>query len=170
MHVPCVPFDSLSVKRKENYNKYMTDIMEDIRNGIAGAFAAIELDRSGVNWSPTYHFDKVQPLRVKGPMIFLISLSDLHLPVEERIVHRWLNVPERFRLQGHCGRHVELFKSKRISMRAIGNAFAVPMVASVVLPLVRQAVIANVLTTPRKPRKTHVELWELALAKRRRLR
>ena len=147
----------------------MDDIREDVRNGIAGEIATMELDRNGENWSSSFLYDMAQPIRVKGPSIFLISVADIGAPCEQRAVHRWLSLSERFRLQGHSGRTRNLLQSDRVAMRATGNAFAVPMLASMVLPLIEQAVNANVLTNPRKQPKTVAELIEMAASKRRRL-
>ena len=72
--------------------------------------------------------------------LFIASVKDVveGTPIKRRAFHRLLTVRERFLLQGHPADDASKF-NKALGKFATGNAFAVPMVASVVGPLVTLA-------------------------------
>ena len=170
LYVPNVPVDKLTVPRQKNYNRYIAEIREDLRWGHRDAtIVTMEIDRSGENWGSTYHFDAVQSIRCKGPDIFVMTIPDMDLPFEDRCLHRFLTIQERFRLIGYKASVSGMFKSKRAALKASGNAYTVPMMASAILPLVRQAIQSGVITPSHQKAKSHSELFEMAASKRRRL-
>ena len=170
LYVPNVPVDKLTVPRQKNYNRYIAEIREDLRWGHRDAtIVTMEIDRSGENWGSSYHFDAVQSIRCKGPDIFVMTIPDMDLPFEDRCLHRFLTIQERFRLIGYKASVRGMFKSKRAALKASGNAYTAPMMASAILPLVRQAIQSGVITPSHQKAKSHSELFEMAASKRRRL-
>ena len=76
--------------------------------------------------------------------MFLMSVDDLDKPENERAVFRPLLETERFKLQGHPGELAELMNDT-LARHAAGNAYAVPMVAQVVLPMLRDIAFSGVM-------------------------
>lgn len=73
-----------------------------------------------------------------------MSVDDLDKPEHERAVFRPLREAERFKLQGHQGELAELMNAT-LARHAAGNAYAVPMVAQVVLPMLRDIAFSGVM-------------------------
>jgi hypothetical protein len=141
---------------------YCEKIAMDVEANRAGAVVALELDRKGDAWSQQFRYDECISLRVKGPEIFLMSVGDWSLPPCDRKMHGWLPEKLRFPLQGHRQSYTASFSSQNQSRAAAGNAYAAPMLASHLFPLVQQAVVAGVLTNPRKRPLSRDELFSLA--------
>ena len=76
--------------------------------------------------------------------MFLMPVDDLHKPENERMVFRPLLEKERFKLQGHPGELADLM-NVTLARHAAGNAYAVPMVAQVVLPMLRDIVCSGIM-------------------------
>ena len=101
-------------------------------------------------------------MRVKGPDLFIMSLYGLHLPPAERAFHRWLHDKERFTLQGHSAENHEYMPSQRLARDATGNAFTVPLITSVVAPLVNRIAMGGSESARKGVWLTHEELLTLA--------
>ena len=135
---PNMTRDDLSTPRRQlNYDAYMRKLDNE---AVDAEFACFDVDRSicGKFSKDKLFYDNVPPLTTKGPEIFVVSLMDRDKPVQERRAHRLITNEERFRLQGFPGLFATLFDSQRGARSATGNAFPVPMVAKMVLPLMRQ--------------------------------
>ena len=165
-----VPFENLSTKRKANYLAYVAKIEKDITADAAGQIAVIELDRKSVGWSQQLSYDACISLRVKGPELFIMSIYDWQKDPMLRDYHGWLPEQARFPLQGHDPRYRNSFTSQNASRAASGNAYAVPMLAAHLIPLVTRAVQAGILTNPRKRPLTRDELLSLASRREQRRR
>ena len=76
--------------------------------------------------------------------MFLMSVDDLHKQENERMVFRPLLEKERFKLQGHPGELTDLMKVC-LARHAAGNAYAVPMAAQVVLPVLRDIAFSGIM-------------------------
>ena len=86
-------------------------------------------------------YDTVPSLSLwRGQDLFIASVKDVveGTPIKRRAFHRLLTVRERFLLQGHPADDASKFNIT-LGKFATGNACAVPMVASVVGPLVTLA-------------------------------
>ena len=95
--------------------------------------AAFELDRApAAIFGPVVTYGAVPPLRTRGQAVFVISVADVEAAMPE--VSRLLTLEERMRLQGHRGELAAEF-SRTTAARVTGNAYAVPMLARVVVPL-----------------------------------
>ena len=89
-------------------------------------------------------FDMIPTIRVRGPDYFLLSTEDLHLPWYRKRICRYLAESERFALQGHPVEAVNAMSGKTIARKATGNAYAVPMLAQVLLPMLNQIALSAV--------------------------
>ena len=86
---------------------------------------------------------QVPPLRCKGPEFLLCSLACVDfdgklLPTQDRKgVFRMLSLQERLKCQGHPEYKRHMF-GKTSLMKATGNAYAIPAVASALLPVLEE--------------------------------
>ena len=136
-----------TVKRKKNLRDYTRRIKTEYNSALLerreppGKIAIFEIDRAlDKKFGGVLLYDTVPSLRVNGQDLFIASVKDVveGTPIKRRAFHRLLTVRERFLLQGHPADDASKF-SKALGKFATGNAFAVPMVASVVGPLVMLA-------------------------------
>ena len=148
----------------------MARIRADMTNGRNATLAVCDLDRGGETmWGATLVYDAAMSLRTKGPDQFILSVHDMHLPIDQREVHGWLPDSLRFTLMGHNPEYCKDFTSQRGHRAATGNAHSVYAVAAVTLPLVEQAILTGVMhVTKRQPALTNEQLCELSSVKRRR--
>ena len=70
----------------------------------------------------------------------------LDKPWTERFISRFLTDNERYELLGHAGNVADFFPSLNSRRQAIGNAYAVPQVMSVIIPMLESALHTGVLT------------------------
>lgn len=163
--IPNMHVEELTTEnRKANLAKYIEKLRDLLPTLPATTELAIfDIDRAhNKAWSSQISFDVVPSLRTKGPEYFIVSVRDLDKPLSERRFFRLLAEGERFLLQGHPSDHSELCGKTFLRFLA-GNAFAVPMVASVVGPLLLQLAkshevlqLANSNDVP-KPKRARVE-------------
>ena len=109
---------------------------------------------------------------MKGPDVFIVSVADLDKPPSDMKYHGFLPDVLRFPLVGHDITLAEHLSSQRASRSGTGNAYAVPSLASALIPLVDQAVKSGVMATLKRPAKTTDDLHGIAAYrdyKRRRL-
>ena len=122
--------------RRSNLDYYESKIWDDMMAGEAGTIAIIDIDRAPSRaYKTVLMYDIVPPLRCKGPSYFLISTGDLHLQRADRQYFRFLTDAERYKLQGHDPNLHAVMRSGNFSLRVTGNAYAVPMVGAVVVPI-----------------------------------
>ena len=155
---------SLSAPRKKNYDSMVERIKLDVIAGTAGELALLDIDRNGENYykSGQITYDYCPSLRVKGPDIFVLTVSDLHKPCSEMRYHGFLPDSVRFPLVGHSPTVGDYLPSQRGKRSGTGNAFAVPSLAAALIPLVGQAVKSGVRATAKRPAKNTAELHDLA--------
>jgi site-specific DNA-cytosine methylase len=115
---------------------YKSRVLQDRSEGRSGTIAVVDLDRRPhMKFAISLTYDFVPTLRKKGPDFFVMSVADLHEPESQRKVFRYLADQERFLLQGHRSVLHQLMPNKTMSRRCTGNAYPVPMLASVLSPL-----------------------------------
>ena len=100
-------------------------------------------------------------MRTTGLNVFLVSTWDLDKPEQERAYFRTLTDRERFKVMGHDGSYWDDFGTCTAAREASGNAYAVPMLAVAVLPLVKEAVMTGVVHRSGPRKKTEQELLEM---------
>ncbi|CAK0861214.1 unnamed protein product [Prorocentrum cordatum] len=156
------PGDLSTDRLRDNMSAYTATIIEDREKGITGTIAVVELDRSPKKvYGTKVMYDVTPPLRCTGPSIFLFSVDDIDLELTKRKVHRFLLDEERFALQGHSYKYHGHFKSQRASRASTGNAYPVPMLVSVMQPMLSQAVRSGALSKKGKVVKCLDELISL---------
>jgi len=129
-------------KRRTNVLAYTEQIKHDYKAARdlgfdLGEIAVFEVDRAlNKKFGGVLQYDTVPSLRVKGHDMFIASVRDVvaEAPIRERAFHRLLTIRERFMLQGQPAEDASKLKLTMAKF-ASGNAFAVPMVASMVAPL-----------------------------------
>jgi hypothetical protein len=90
-------------------------------------------------------FDCVPSLRVKGPTFLLMSVEDLgRCSDEHRRIFRFLTPAERFVLQGHDRKYAQLV-GKKFALSLTGNAYPVPLLGAVLVPMVLALLRSGVL-------------------------
>ena len=140
--VPNIRREDLTTdRRKQNLDDYTAMLAGHIAAGTAhGRMAFSEIDRAtDRRFSCELSWDAVPSLRTGGPDFFIVSVFDANNPdVMARKCHRFLSDRERFLLQGYPAEYSNLFRSPAFCRSATGNCYAVPMLAAMVLPLVRQ--------------------------------
>jgi site-specific DNA-cytosine methylase len=143
-NVPNFMLSDLSTeKKKNNAAAYLLKIEADKVASKAGEIAVLEIDRSASRrWSMTCLYDTVPSFRCKGPDFLLMSVGGPTEQVGSRLC-RLLTPTERFRLLGHDTKLVPCFPGKCAAVKAAGNAFAVPMCASVTIPLMQAVASAQ---------------------------
>jgi site-specific DNA-cytosine methylase len=127
-------------KKRANFKAYLKKINEDKANKTilpSAKYAVFDVDRAFSRvWCTQMFIDVVPSLRKKGPEYMVVSLGDGDAdPVGARVC-RILSIEERFTLQGHSPKLlVQAGFKKTMALLATGNAYALPMVAAAVLPL-----------------------------------
>jgi site-specific DNA-cytosine methylase len=129
----------LTPQRKQNFEWYVERIRGDVASGKAGAIAVMDIDRgAGKVFGPVLAYDVIPGLRTRGPHYLLISTEDIgEDEPEKKKVCRFLSVAERFQLLGYPAAFSEA-AGRNLAHQLTGNAFAIPMVASVVGPMVKE--------------------------------
>ena len=132
-------------KAQENLSKYEEKIRVDVQAGIAGRVAVVETHRAfGKVYVPQINYDCCPPLRAAGVELFLMSTDDIGSPRHERKLFRPMCVAERFRMQGQKAEYSLLLK-KSLAAHGAGNAFTVPMIGRVVIPLLNQVALSGIM-------------------------
>ena len=138
-NLPNEPLDTfMGTMKMHNCGQYIETIMQMIRDNPAHGhrIAVFDIDRRpSAVWTCNIKYDVVPPMRTNGPTYFLVSLWDLDKPVAERAFFRTLAIQERFLLQGHRAEYAGFVPSDCFGRMMVGNAYAVPMLASVMLPM-----------------------------------
>ena len=104
----------------------------------AGQTVCTAIDRSRDRvYTITYSIDKIPTLTTRNFHLFLFSTEDLHLPCRHRRLFRYLSPDERLDLQGvdQDGREN---LTDAMKVLAAGNSFSSPVIAAMVLPMVKQ--------------------------------
>ena len=89
-------------------------------------------------WHTRVHYDVVPTLRTMGSWYFVVSLWDVGKPVDERAFFRHITMSERFLLQGHRAEYNH-FANQSVNKFMAGHAYAVPMLGSMLLPMLEIA-------------------------------
>lgn len=134
---PNVLPSSMTETHLANLAKYEERIQKDRASELqhVGDLAVFDINRKhGMVFSTVLRYDAVPPLQLKN-VLFVMSVGDVDAARESRRIFRYLSLSERFRLQGHPGSHADLCSSSSLGMSITGNAFAVPMCASIVIPM-----------------------------------
>jgi site-specific DNA-cytosine methylase len=145
---PNIDSASLTSLQKENLKYYERRVVEDAKAGKAGTVAAMELHRkAGGSFRPVLVYDKVPALQAQCNSTFVIRVEEAvaEVPVAERTIFRLITARERFMLQGHDPSLAAHTPSGRCATRLTGNAFAVPMVGAVVIPMIEQIARSGVI-------------------------
>ena len=74
----------------------------------------------------------------------------------EKFISRFLSDSERYEFLGHPGEVADYFPSHRSRRQAIGNAYAVPQVMSVIIPMIEAAVHTGALKSDVQQRKLNM--------------
>ena len=135
--LPNIPLGWGTAKQRANLYAYKQIIVRardapgsKVRSVLLAAF---EMDRApAAIFGPVVTYGAVPPLRTRGQAVFVISVADAEAMMP--VVSRLLTLEERMRLQGHRGELAAEF-SRTTAARVTGNAYAVPMLARVVVPL-----------------------------------
>ena len=127
-------------KEMLNLYSYEERVREDVRQGAAGSVAVCDLSRSGEKtFSARLLYNCVPSLTTKGPEIFVFSVEDMGVSdTRSRRLFRYITEPERWELMGHPGSHAELAIAtggKTFAKTLSGNAWATPMLAAVMCPI-----------------------------------
>jgi len=134
------PIESLPRGCRLNLTKYLHMVDMARAWGEHGRMAVFELDRDPstcCEYKGKLTYDLVPPMRCKGPPYFVASVWDMDKPVCERAFHRLISVAERFLLAGYPKDFAEHLPNQTAILKATGNAYPVPMVVQVVLPVVK---------------------------------
>eukprot|EP00959_Pyramimonas_sp_CCMP1952_P462391 9483157-Pyramimonas_sp.AAC.1 len=129
--------DSAEPRLRKNLADYMGVLLDQARNEkwSRAMVVIFDLDRSfGKGWKPNIAYDGAPTFTTKTTKLFVASLTDLDMNPLDRM-HRRLLVPqERVAMQGH-GPAVAQFLTESALVKACGNAFLVPMIGAVVVPI-----------------------------------
>ena len=137
--LPNVPFSDLTEKARLNLLWYEQQIQDAKANGNAvGAIAVVETHRApDRKYKAQIFYDVVPPLRAGGNPLFLMSTCDIEKPQAVRKLSRPLVVKERLLLQGQPVEYAE-WMSPSLCTHVAGNAWAVPAIASVLIPMLQE--------------------------------
>ena len=126
--------------RAKNLREYEALIKKEVKEKkIVAHFAIFDIDRKiGGRFREVLMYDQIPPMRLKGPEFFLISCIDLDKQWSDKVTYRFLTNSERFTLQGHPHSMSTVQMSGRFHHRVIGNAYATPMVAAVMVPIINK--------------------------------
>ena len=137
----------LSKNQQCNLVAYMEQIRIDAAKGGAGQIALFEVDRSPLKaFGTKMMYDRCMALRTTGPPIFMVMTSEVDKPWSEHTLHRYLSLEERCKVQGHEARLALHFPTKAALVRGTGNAFHPLHLASMLMPMVREAFLTGVLS------------------------
>ena len=124
--------------------------------------ACLDIDRSANRvFTLQLLYGRAESLRTKGPKIFLVPTFDLNVPPGKRAFFRCLTEGERFVVQGHAASYVRDFKTIVSARAATGNAYAIPMLAAAVVPLVHCSVASAVCSPKGMQTASRAELVSL---------
>ncbi len=124
------------------------------------------LDRAiGKVYQPRWYINAVPTLTVTNKYLWLFKAGEVEKPEEERSLHRFLTMPERMGLQGKKPEIAARLGSVALAQKASGNAYPVPMLCAVLVPIFR-AVLNSAVNLPGKPLKQldHKALTAKAIA------
>lgn len=131
-----VQLSDLPMQQQVNLIGYELQVIRDVIEGDAGDIAVVDLGRSEhAVFGMRIQYDIVPSLTCKQTSLFVISTEDADLAdVNDRRFRRFLTMRERYELLGYPGLFCELLP-KTAAQQLIGNAYALPMVAAAVAPL-----------------------------------
>ncbi|CAE7229453.1 ngoPIIM [Symbiodinium sp. CCMP2592] len=157
--------DSMTATQAANLQLYIQAVAEERRKHEFD-LAVVELDRCPLRAvGGRVHKDRVPSLRTQGPLLFVLSTADIHLPSSQMEFHRYVLPEERLILQGHSPNLLQHFKSKQHVLQAAGNCFNFLQASIMLAPLLRAAVVAGKLWRGvRQPRLSRLELSSLCFA------
>ena len=132
------------------YKQTLMKALEACNHSPPSWTAVLELDRNPLkSFGGVWTWGKIPSLRTAGPQLFLLSCEDLSKAWHEMRLHRWLTIPERFRVLGQRGSLAKHFAKDSHAIHAIGNALSPVQLAAVAGPLVQAAVDSKVLGSVR---------------------
>ena len=147
---PNIPGEALSSwRRRLNYKNAKAQIKRDMLDHKAGKYAVFDVDRSLMaRYQDSVVYDSIPPLRTCGPFYFIISLhnttpADLDKDLPPCSVHRLITDPERLAFQGRASTDADGFNGVSMVRHAAGNAYAVPQLGSMIIPLMAVAILAK---------------------------
>ena len=132
------------------------------KEGFNNRWALFDMERSAMAKynGALITYDHSPPLRTSGGAIFVISLDigrdALQQPRSPARAHRYIADCERFALQGHSHIYAEFFETQQARRSATGNAYAVPQLGIMAVPLLVAWRAAGF------PRLSHQELHDLS--------
>ena len=161
-----LPNDVVQGVRLKTIKRYEIQVKEDINFGKAGRIACIDLHRKfGKEYPIVLRYDCIPPLKRNCVSLFLLSTHDIGAPWKERKLCRSLSMQEMVQLQGHPPEISEAISSMKLAASMTGGGFAVPMVASVMGPLLLR--VQGVVKESGVELLSHKELQALAPDKKR---
>ena len=105
--------DSMTAKQAANLRLYIQAIAAERRNHEFD-LAVVELDRCPLRAiGGRIYKDRVPSLRTRGPLLFVLSTADIHLPSSQMEFHRYVLPDERLIFQGHSPDLLQHFKYKK---------------------------------------------------------
>ncbi|CAE7443318.1 haeIIIM [Symbiodinium sp. CCMP2592] len=143
------PFNPIKLSKNQQCNlvAYMEQVRIDAAKGAAGQIALFELDRCPLKaFGEKLMYDRCMALRTTGPPIFMVVTSEVDKHWSEHTLHRFLSLEERCKIQGHEGSLALHFPTKAALLRGTGNAFHPLHLASMLMPMVREAYLTGVLS------------------------
>ena len=143
--IPNEPMSSMKTdKGRTNLLNYVEKVREDVRNGVAGRIAIVEIHRAfNKVYPPQVTYDTMPPLRACGQPLWLMSTEDIFEPEETRRLSRKLADMERLRLQGHPY-DTAMAMPAQLAKFAAGNAWAVPALACTILPILKEVATSGI--------------------------
>eukprot|EP00439_Symbiodinium_sp_Y106_P028466 s3654_g3.t1 len=117
--------DSMTAKQAANLRLYIQAIAAERRNHEFD-LAVVELDRCPLRAiGGRIYKDRVPSLRTRGPLLFVLSTADIHLPSSQMEFHRYVLPDERLIFQGRKAKmseddRVEWYKKQKAKREAEG--------------------------------------------------
>jgi hypothetical protein len=130
---------TLQAKQNANYCMYMQRIERDKCSGkaIEDDIAIFDIDRAaGKRWAMTLCYNKVPAMRLRGPKYAVVTVDKAGVPVGTTR-QSFISNSERFKVLGY-GEDISSKFSKDFGRRATGNAYALPQIAAVVIPVMER--------------------------------
>jgi site-specific DNA-cytosine methylase len=133
-----------NVNRKEQLTRagranliwYEEQIAADVMAKNNKDICVVDLSRKQTSkFNNRKYYDVLPTLTTGGPALFLISTHDVGAPDESREFLRYLTLEERFAAQGHRKGFAHMVPHITAGRKATGNAFAVPMLGAILLPM-----------------------------------
>lgn len=136
--LPATPRESLTPTMRQNLKDYESLLQERISKKLmdpnVDAVVICELDRAfNKTYSPVMNSEISPCLKTGLKYLFLMSTRDCHLDDAQRQWFRWLMPFERPALQGFSP-DISLFLTAKSLIHAVGNAYAIPVVAACLIP------------------------------------